>query len=206
MLPREKHFNPVLDKDDSPETIYKKIFNSDISILHRTLLEINTEELKKASEVIVNASKIVFFGSGASLLVAKDTIHKLMKIGVMAYVYEDVDLQFMASSLLVEKDVAIAISHSGSNYNAIKCVQQVKENGCSTISIVSIPKSPLSKITDISLHTAYEETVFESEYVSSRIAQLAILDSLIAIMAFENYDFSYQSIQRTRESTTENKF
>ena len=56
------------------------------------------------------------------------------------------------------------------------------------------------------IETASEPTMFQSESVSTRIAQLAIIDSLVAVVAFKNYDASYQAIQKTRKATSENKF
>ena len=76
----------------------------------------------------------------------KDAIHKLMKIGVRAYVYEDIDLQLMASSLMGEKDVAIGISHSGSNYTVLRSLRNAKENGAFTLALVSHGRTPISKM------------------------------------------------------------
>ena len=129
-----------------------------------------------------------------------------MKIGIRAFVYEDIDLQLMSSSLMNEKEVAIGISHSGSNRNVIDCIKNAKENGAETIAIVGQGKTPLSKIADMILYCSSEETMFESESVSTRIAQLAIIDAIVAIVAFDNYEESYTAIQRTRRATSENKY
>ena len=128
-----------------------------------------------------------------------------MKIGIRAFVYEDIDLQLMSSSLMNEKEVAIGISHSGSNRNVIDCIKNAKD-GAETIAIVGQGKTPLSKIADMILYCSSEETMFESESVSTRIAQLAIIDAIVAIVAFDNYEESYTAIQRTRRATSENKY
>lgn len=206
VLPRDRHFNPVLQEHDDPATICSKIFNSEISVLNRTLLGLDMKTVEKAADLIYKAGKVVFFGSGGSLLVGQDALHKLMKIGIRAYVYEDMDLQMMASSLLEEQDVAIGISHSGSNYKVLKCLKYAKENGASTIALVSRGKTPISKTADVAIETASEQTMFQSESVSTRIAQLAIIDALVAIVAFKNYDASYLAIQKTRIATSDNKF
>ena len=126
VLPRDRHFNPGLEQDDDIETICKKIFLSEVNVLNRTLASLDTNELKVVAEKIEKAEKIVFFGSGGSLIVAKDAAHKFMKIGIRAFVYEDIDLQLMSSSLMNEKEVAIGISHSGSNRNVIDCIKNAK--------------------------------------------------------------------------------
>lgn len=177
-----------------------------MNVLNRTLASLDTNELKVVAEKIEKAEKIVFFGSGGSLIVAKDAAHKFMKIGICAFVYEDIDLQLMSSSLMSEKEVAIGISHSGSNRNVIDCIKNAKENGAETIAIVGQGKTPLSKIADMILYCSSEETMFESESVSTRIAQLAIIDAIVAIVAFDNYEESYTAIQRTRRATSENKY
>ena len=206
VLPRDRHFNPGLEQDDDIETICKKIFLSEVNVLNRTLASLDTNELKVVAEKIEKAEKIVFFRSGGSLIVAKDAAHKFMKIGICAFVYEDIDLQLMSSSLMSEKEVAIGISHSGSNRNVIDCIKNAKENGAETIAIVGQGKTPLSKIADMILYCSSEETMFESESVSTRIAQLAIIDAIVAIVAFDNYEESYTAIQRTRRATSENKY
>ena len=51
------------------------------------------------------------------------------------------------------------------------------------ISLTNIGSSPLSKIADISLFTVSNETKYRIVALSSRIAQLAIIDSLYTIIA-----------------------
>ena len=205
VLPKEKHFNPSLEQYDDADTICKKIFASEMAVLNRTLASLDPELVQSAARSIQQAEKLVFFGSGGSLLVGKDAQHKFMKIGIQTYVYDDVDMQLMASSLLKPGDVAFCISHSGSNYHVIHCLKNAKENGAKTIALVSQGKTPMSKLADIVLYTVSEETMFKSESTSTRIAQLAMLDAIIAMVAFENYDQSYQAIQKTRKSTSQNK-
>lgn len=206
VLPREKHFNPVLDEKDNPEVICTKIFNSEISVLKRTLASMDVSLIEKAADMIANAKRVVFFGSGGSLLVGQEALHKLMKVGIQVFVYGDRDLQLMASSLTRKDDLVIGISHSGSNYSVLKCLKNARENETPTIAIVNREKTPISKIADVVIHTASEETMFQSESVSTRIAQLAIIDTLVAIVAFKNYEESYNAIQRTRRATSDNKF
>lgn len=206
LLPREKHLNPNLEPSDDMGTICKKIFGSEVAVLDRTLAGLDLDAVEKAAHMIRNAKKLAVFGSGGSLLVGKDAQHKFLKIGIQVYVYEDVDMQLMASSLMQGDEVALCISHSGCNANVVNCMKNAADNGAGLIAIVSQGKTPVSKNADVVLYTASEETIFKSESVSTRIAQLAIIDSLVAIVAFQNYDDSYQAIQQTRKATSQNKY
>ena len=205
MLPQERQFNPQLDREDDSSMICSKVFNSELSVLSRTLLEMDIKILEKAAEVLSNASKIVIFGTGGSLNVAKDALHKFMKIGLMVYVYEDIDLQLMAASLLREKDVAIVISHSGSNLRTMKCMEIARQGGAFTVALTGLGKNPISKEADITLHIAAEKTIYQSESVSTRIAQLAVFDTLVALTAFKDYDQSNEAAMATRRATSNGK-
>ena len=205
VLPRDKHFNPSLEQGDDPETICRKIFASEVNVLNRTLAGIDLPLLTKVADQIRSAKRLIFFGSGGSLLVGRDAQHKFMKIGIRAFVYDDADMQLMVSSLMEEGELAFGISHSGSNYNVMNCLRNARENGADTVALVSQGKTPLSKIADTVLYSSAEETIFQSESVSTRIAQLAMIDTLVAIVAFEDYENSYMAIQKTRKATSENK-
>ena len=206
LVPREKQYNPIIQSGDGPEVICAKIFGSEVSALKSTMADLDVNALRLISEKIRTARRVVLLGTGGSLNVAVDVLHKFMKIGIMVYVYEDMDLQAMASSLLGEGDVAFAISHSGSNIRVLKCMNIAKKNGAFTIALTGSSRNPLSEEADISVKVSSETTMFRSESASTRIAQLAVIDALIALTTFQEYESSYQAIQATRRATSENKF
>lgn len=201
-----KHLNPQLDQSDSTEEIMKKIFNSEISVLQETLNVVSLSEMEKAVEALSNANKIEIFGAGGSAYVGLDAMHKFLKIGIECHAHTDGDTQLMAASLLKKGDVVLGISHSGSNKGIIDCLKLAKQAGAVVIGLTTQGKSPMLKNCDIVLCTSTKETVFKSESVSARIAQLAILDSLVASIAFMNYGQSYEAIQKTRNATADRKY
>jgi len=80
-----------------------------------------------------------------------------------------------------------------------------RDAGATTIILASQGKSPILRYGDIVLQNATMETIFKSESVSGRIAQLVILDALIAAVSFRKYDISYEAIQKTRDATSYRK-
>ena len=206
MLPVEQQYNPELSRSDDSTTVCSKIFNSEMSVLSRTMLEMRVQELDKIVDMLCSADRIVLFGTGGSLNVAKDALHKFMKIGLMVYVYEDIDLQHMAASLLHAGDLAIAISHSGSNVNVLRCMETAAAGGAGTIALTGLGKNPIAKVADMTVHIAAEKTIYQSESVSTRIAQLAVIDTLAAMAAFRDYDRSYNAAMSTRQATSHGKF
>ena len=201
-----KHLNNSLEEEDTPEQIVSKVVRSEIETLEETLHILDMQELEAAAKAIKNAKRVVFFGAGGSAMVAHDTLHKLLKIGIRCIVEEDADIQAMESALLEDGDVAIGISHSGTNKGVLDCLRNAKANGATTIGLTTYGKSPLQRMCDHVLMTSTKETVFKSESVTARIAQLAVIDSLVAVISFMDYDSSYNAIQKTRNATSSHKY
>ena len=201
-----KHLNNSLEEEDTPEQIVSKVVRSEIETLEETLHILDMQELEAAAKAIKNAKKVVFFGAGGSAMVAHDALHKLLKIGIRCIVEEDADIQAMESALLEDGDVAIGISHSGTNKGVLDCLRNAKANGAITIGLTTYGKSPLQRMCDHVLMTSTKETVFKSESVTARIAQLAVIDSLVAVISFMDYDSSYNAIQKTRNATSSHKY
>lgn len=201
-----KHLNPAFEKDDSSENIIEKVFYNVKLAIDQTKGMLDNDKFNKAVEAIHNCRRLEIFGSGGSGIVAKDMQHKLLKNGIKCSTHEDIDLQLMSASLLEKGDVALGISHSGTNQGTIECLKLAKDAGATIIVLVSQGKSPILKYGDIILQNATMETIFKSESVSGRIAQLVIIDALVAAVSFREYDISYGAIQKTRDATSTRKY
>ena len=81
-----------------------------------------------------------------------------------------------------------------------------KEAGATTICITNFGKSPLLAYADIVLHTMARETKFRTEAMTSRIAQLALIDALIACLALATYDRAVDTIGKTFEVLSTKRF
>ncbi|MDD3139459.1 MAG: MurR/RpiR family transcriptional regulator [Lachnospiraceae bacterium] len=206
ILPKAKQFDPILEQEDNTETICKKVFTSEINVMNRTLVGLEIDTIDTIVSKICKSRQIIIFGTGGSYVVAKDAQHKFLKIGIHAMVYDDIDMQLMAASMMTDLDMAICISFSGSNYLMVECIKSAKASGAYCVGIVSQGKSPLTKVVDATLYSAFDENLFQSESVSTRIAQLAIIDSIVSCVAMRDYDKSYNAIQLAREATSRNKY
>lgn len=200
-----KQIHEVIEKGDNVMTIKKKVFQSNIQALYDSLEVCDDEQLVKAVEAIRKARTIEFYGTGGSGTVALDAQHKLLKLGIKSSAYIDPTLQAMSASMLTEEDVVVGISHTGSNTDVLNSLKIAKESGATLICITNASKSPITTISDIILQTASNETLFRTDAIASRIAQLTIIDILVAATANEKYEFYYQNLQKTRKSTIDKK-
>ncbi|WP_163527865.1 MurR/RpiR family transcriptional regulator [Halobacillus ihumii] len=201
----EKQIHEVIEPNDDVMMIKKKVFQSNIQALYDSIEVLNDDMLTKSVDAISRANQIEFYGTGGSGSVAMDAQHKLLKLGVKSLVHTDATLQTMSASVVDKNDVVVGISHTGTNTDILHALKLAKDNGATVICITNLSKSPMTKISDIHLQTMSNETMFRTDAISSRIAQLTIIDILVAAVANANYEYFYENIQITRKSTSHKK-
>ena len=191
---------------DSAFEIYQKVCNDIYLSLEKTKSSLKENLLDEAAEKICKANKIVIFGLGNSSAIAIDASHKLMRAGLNAISYTDNHMQVIAASHLKENDVAIGISHSGSSKDVVEALKIAKEHNATTIAITNSGKSPILRQSDIVLSTASEETQYNILALNSRIAQLAIIDTLYFYIVYSRSKDALRSIQETEHSLLTKKY
>lgn len=204
-VPEPRLYNPFLSVDDSPAELCNKIFAIESSALEQTKQELDIKVMNEVADLLINAKRINLVGTGGSAISARDFQHKLLKIGVRAELQEDKDLQLMSASLLTENDVLFAISHSGSNLHVAETIDLAKKQNAKVVTLTMKSKNVVVEKADYPLYVVSEKTIFESESFSARLAQLAMLDCLVALMAFKNFDGSLEAMKATRLATSVNK-
>lgn len=176
------NINENITQNDSAYEVFEKVCNDIYCSLEKTKNNINSEMLYNVCTSIMNANKIVVFGLGNSASVALDVTHKLLRLGLNCACYTDNHMQAIASSHLNENDVAIAITHSGSSKDIVQALQTAKESGAVTVAITNIGKSPIVKVSKYVLNTVSDETNYTILGLNSRIAQLAIIDTIYSYL------------------------
>lgn len=191
---------------DSAFEIYEKVCNDIYLSLEKTKKSLKEDSISEAAKKICKANKIVIFGLGNSSSIAIDASHKFMRSGLNAIAYTDNHMQVIAASHLSENDIAIGISHSGSSKDIVEALKIAKEHNALTIAITNSGKSPILKQSDIVLATSSEETEYNILALNSRIAQLAIIDTLYFYVVYNRSDDALQSITQTEQSLLTKKY
>lgn len=195
-----KDIHEKIEEGDSISTVTEKVFRSNIKTLEDTLQIVDKEAMEQATEKLLKARKIDFYGNGGSAMVAMDGYHKFVRLGLHVSMNLDSHMQLMAASQLESDDVAIVISHSGSTTDVLDVLRVLKEKGVTIICVTNFAKSPLSKESDIALYTISEETDFRSEALSSRIAQLSLIDALYTNLMIIRGNDGKKALQDMREA------
>ncbi|PEJ56194.1 MULTISPECIES: MurR/RpiR family transcriptional regulator [unclassified Bacillus (in: firmicutes)] len=204
MTPIQQIHEEINEKDDEI-TIANKVFQSNIRTLENTAQILDSASIKKAVNLILKANKVELYGVGGSSIIAMDAFHKFIRTGIKANSYTDSHFQLMSASQLTKDDVAIVISHSGSNKDILRILQVLNENGVKTIGITGFPKSALSQNVSVSLYTSSEETEYRPEALASRIAQLSIIDALYVNLMILNSHKAKTSFEKVRTAISETR-
>lgn len=187
-------------KSDDEKTILEKVFRSNMQTLSETLEVIDEDRFSMAVNKILKSNKVEFFGSGGSNVVAMDGYHKFIRTGLQVSHQIDSHFQMMSASQLKKGDVGILISHTGHSKDILEIVETLKKQQVFTIGITGFAGSPLNQEVDISLNTLAEETDFRSEALTSRIAQLSILDALYVNIMMKIGEKRKESLNGIREA------
>ncbi|RUT31441.1 MurR/RpiR family transcriptional regulator [Arsenicitalea aurantiaca] len=191
-----------LAREDGTDAIISKIFRSGLQALQDTEKALNRVEVERAVAAIRAAQRVEVFGIGSAAPIAEDANYRFLRIGINSRASVDSHVQAITASLAGPEVAVLTISHSGSTQETLAATRIAKEAGATTIAITNFGKSPLLAHTDIVLNTLARETQFRTEAMTSRIAQLAIVDALIACLALADYDRALSTINSTFEVLT----
>ena len=198
-----------VDREIAPEDNCYTIFRKRIAEIDFTLKStesvLNEQDLEAAASAILGAERIVVFGLGNSASIATDAAHKFLRLGLNAQACCDNHMQAIIASHLNRKSLAIGISHSGQSRDIVEALELSKIGSATTMCITNYDTSPIVKISDIALFTKSEETKYSILALSSRIAQLAILDALYTYLVIHTDKAAMNAIYNTEYALKKKK-
>ncbi len=182
---------------DPLELVATKIGMDNQQAIESTCKNINYSTLEQVIVAMKNSNKIILLGIGASSLVAQDLAYKLLKLGKCAIHQTDYHSQLSMCATLNRNDTIIAISHSGRSAEVLLAVKEGRNLGATVVVITSNSHTPLTDLADHTLFTVAEEGLLRTSAISSRIAQLTIVDVLF-LGLIQRESNSLELIERSR--------
>ena len=192
-------FVPYIDKNDSVHAIVEKVFSANVKTLHDTAEEINISTVEKVVEAIDKSNVIYIYGIGTSAVIASDFQYRLTQVGYTAICFTDVPSMKVSTLNIKEGDLAFGVSNSGSTTATADALSLAKEMGAATACITSFPDSLITKICDLPLVISSDEIQYPIEAISSRIAQISLLDSIIISLSSKHYDDALERAKKTKD-------
>jgi DNA-binding MurR/RpiR family transcriptional regulator len=185
---------------DSTADLIRKICQGNLRAVKDTQRSLDAAMVQAAARAIARARKIDIYGAGYSAFSGLDAKSKLLRLGLVADAFADAHLQAMAAAALTPADVAIGISHTGSSRDVVDALKAARAARAVAIAITNFSPSPITQAADYVLLTATTETPLGGEVLTSRIAQLCVIDVLSAAVALQLGEKCLGFVRRASEA------
>ncbi|MGE5255614.1 MAG: MurR/RpiR family transcriptional regulator [Hyphomicrobiales bacterium] len=205
-LPSTQYIFENVGDTDSLAEIAGKILNAHREAITNTLNKLSLDDLDAAVKALRSARRIEFYGMGGSAIVARDAHHKFFRLGIPCVAYDDPHMQVMSAALLSNKDVVVAISHTGSTKDIIESAKVARKAGATVIGILGSENAPLSKVCNIALSVFSREAALRLAPMTSRLVQLAIVDVLFVTVAMQDFSATKERLDKVKRSLVEKRY
>jgi DNA-binding MurR/RpiR family transcriptional regulator len=156
--------------------IARVISAADAWTIQETLRQLDLAEVGHVVDALAGARRIDIYGAGSSAVMASELQQRLHRIGLTSWFWSEVHAGLASASLLGERDVGFALSHSGRTRETIDMLTEAGARGATTVAVTNFPRSPLADVADVVLTTAVRETTFRPGTLAAQHSQLLVLD------------------------------
>ncbi|MEX0729349.1 MAG: transcriptional regulator HexR [Aquisalimonadaceae bacterium] len=190
--------------DDRTEDLAGKVFDRAIATLIQVRNHLDSGALERAITILANASRIEFYGHGASGIVAMDAQHKFFRLGIPTVAYSDPHTHSMSAAILPKGSAVVAISHTGRSLDLVRSAELAMESGADVVSITAFG-SPLAEKSTVALYADVAEDTDTFTPMTSRIAHLTINDILAVGVALRKGPELVHQLEKTKRNLAEKR-
>lgn len=180
------------------------IMVSKVEEIKATFHNLDPRELQVIINAISSANLIEFAAMGNTIPIAMDGTYKLNQLGLHAVTSPMWETQEAFARTLKEKDVFLAISASGASKRLMRMAKIAKSHKSVTIVITNQARSPLTEICDHVIITATREHIFYDQVSFTRMAAMAVIDTLFMLLLSTKDDF-FENVAQHERSVIEEK-
>ncbi len=195
-----------LHRGDDPATVTDHIFAAHAASLQETRRLLSMDALAQAARLLREARRVEIYGIGSSAPIAQDLSYRLLQLGLAANAIVDSHVQAVSAGMTGPDVATVTVSHSGSTVETVLATRLAQAAGARTIGITRLGKSPLAAHCEVLLYTVANETRYRPEAMSSRVAQLAIIDTLVSCCALTDTERSVDRLQHAARILSEKRY
>lgn len=186
-----------VSKDDAPADAVAKVMDASIRALIDVRARATSMPFERAVEAMSTARQLVFIGLGASGHVASDACHKFFRLGIPCTALTDTPTMLQLAAIASRDDVLLMISHRGHLQEHEHAAKSARSRGATVIALTE-PTSRLASAAEILFpcHIAEDSNVYTP--MSSRLAHLALLDSLQVTLALALGQEAVDKLRRSK--------
>lgn len=137
------------ETDNMQSSLSRHVLYNYNQIHQQTKELIDEEKLERVAQIIEEADRVYFFGTGSSGLVARDMKLRFMRLGVVCEALTDQDGFAWTTSILDKNCLVIGFSLSGQTQSIIDSLIDAKNMGAKTILVTGQPEKIQEDFTEV---------------------------------------------------------
>lgn len=178
----------------------KRVLRSYSIMREQTQDLIDEEQLERVAQLIDDAERVYFFGTGSSGLIAREMKLRFMRLGVVCEALTDQDGFAWTTSIMDENCLVLGFSLSGTTQSVLDSLLDAKEMGAKTILFTSAPNKNGRVYTETVLVSSHSQSSY-IQRISAQLPMLILIDLIYAYFL----EINRESKEKIFNSYWENK-
>lgn len=188
-----------VNADDSASDAVIKVMDASIRSLIDMRATMSSLPVDRAVTALAGARQIAFAGLGASGHVASDAWQKFFRLGIPCTALTNTPDILQFAGIAEAPDVLVIISHGGRWPELAQAAQLAGQRGATVIALTN-RESKLASLATLVFPCEGTEDPGVYTPMSSRLAHLALLDSLQVAMALALGELAVEKLQRSKHA------
>ncbi len=165
----------------------KRVLRSYSNLREQTQDLIDEAQLERVAQLIENAERVYFFGTGSSGLIAREMKLRFMRLGVVCEALTDQDGFAWTTSIMDENCLVLGFSLSGTTQSVLDSLLDAMEMGAKTILFTSAPNKNSQAYTETVLVASHSQSSY-IQRISAQLPMLILIDLIYAYFLEINRD------------------
>ena len=165
----------------------KRVLRSYSTMREQTQDLIDEAQLERVAQLIDDAERVYFFGTGSSGLIAREMKLRFMRLGVVCEALTDQDGFAWTTSIMDENCLVLGFSLSGTTQSVLDSLLDAKEMGAKTILFTSAPNKNSQAYTETVLVASHSQSSY-IQRISAQLPMLILIDLIYAYFLEINRD------------------
>ncbi|MCD0447376.1 MurR/RpiR family transcriptional regulator [Glycomyces sp. A-F 0318] len=181
--------------DDPLERVLKQLITVDAAMLRDTVDTLDLAAVERVAARVSEARHVDVYGVGTSATIARELQMGFYRTGVAAWVWTEVHDALASAALLSERDVAVAVSHSGTTAETIEMLSEAGSRGAFTVALTACPEATLAEVADVCLLSASRRTSHRADLLASRHSALLVADLVHIAVAQRRFPEALEALE-----------
>lgn len=181
-------------------SLTKRVLRSYSNLREQTQDLIDEAQLERVAQLIENAERVYFFGTGSSGLIAREMKLRFMRLGVVCEALTDQDGFAWTTSIMDENCLVLGFSLSGTTQSVLDSLLDAMEMGAKTILFTSAPNKNSQAYTETVLVASHSQSSY-IQRISAQLPMLILIDLIYAYFL----EINRESKEKIFNSYWENK-